>query len=108
MLSVELPNGLNGASLIQHSTLNIQKLPSVEDRSKRTFAIEELPSLFLDTEIAEHIKILIAALHTEAVVLHTNEGNAGNQCFLSIAYNELAKCLPLVAALAYLGLDLRG
>ena len=24
MLSVELPNGLNGASLIQHSTLNIQ------------------------------------------------------------------------------------
>ena len=24
MLNVELPNGLNGASLIQHSTLNIQ------------------------------------------------------------------------------------
>ncbi len=26
MLNVELPNGLKGASLIQHSTLNIQHL----------------------------------------------------------------------------------
>ena len=25
MLNVELPNGLNGASLIQHSTLNTQQ-----------------------------------------------------------------------------------
>ena len=79
MLSVELPNGLNGASLIQHSTLNIQKLPSVEDRSKRTFAIEELPSLILDTKIADHIEIIIAALHAKPSVLHADEGNAGNQ-----------------------------
>ena len=92
MLSVELPHGLNGGSLIQHSTLNIQhsknhstlniqhsKLSSVEHRSKRPFAIEKLLRFILDTQLSDHLEIIIAALYAEPSVLHTNEGNAGNQ-----------------------------
>ena len=92
MLSVELPNGINGASLIQHSTLNIQhsknhstlniqhsKLSAVEHRSKRPLAIEELFRLLLDTQLSDHLEIIIAALHAEPSVLHTDKGNAGNQ-----------------------------
>ena len=85
MLNVELPNGLNGASLIQHSTFNIQHskkhstLTSVEYRSKGTFAIEKLLRLLLDTQLPYHIKVVIAALYTEPSVLHADEGNAGNQ-----------------------------
>ena len=92
MLSVELPNGINGASLIQHSTFNIQhsknhstfniqhsKLSSVEHRSKRPFAIEELFGFILDTQLSDHLEIIIAALHAEPSVLHADKGNAGNQ-----------------------------
>ena len=92
MLSVELPHGLNGASKNQHSTLNIQhsknhstlniqhsKLSSVEHRSKRPFAIEELFGFILDTQLSDHLEIIIAALHAEPSVLHPDKGNAGNQ-----------------------------
>ena len=92
MLSVELPNGINGASLIQHSTFNTQHslnhstfntqhstLTSVEYRSKGPFAIEKLLRLLLDTQLSDHLEVIIAALHAEPSVLHTNEGNAGNQ-----------------------------
>lgn len=55
MLNIELPNGLNGASLIQYSTFNIQHskkhstLAPVEHRGKGTFAIEKLLCFILDT-----------------------------------------------------------
>ena len=72
---------LNIQHSLNHSTLNIQhsKLSSVEHRSKRPFAIEELLRLLLDTQLSDHLEIIIAALHAEPSVLHTNEGNAGNQ-----------------------------
>ena len=54
-------------------------LSSVEHRSKGTFAIEELLCLLLDTKLSYHFKIIIAALYAEPSVLHTDEGNAGNQ-----------------------------
>ena len=81
MLSVELPHGLNGTS--KKSTFNIQQstlnLTSVEHRSKRPFAIEELLGFIFDTQLSDHLEIIIAALHAEPSVLHTDKGNAGNQ-----------------------------
>ena len=85
MLNVELTNGLNGASLIQHSTFNIQHskkhstLTPVEYRSEGTFTVKELLCFILDAQLPYHIKVIIAALYTESSVLHANEGNAGNQ-----------------------------
>ena len=96
MLSVELPNGRNGASKNQHSTLNIQHslnhstfkksfntqhstLVPVEHRSKRPLTIEELFGFILDTQLSDHLEIIIAALHAEPSVLHADKGNAGNQ-----------------------------
>ena len=92
MLSVELPHGLNGASKNQHSTLNIQHsknhstlniqhstLTAIEHRSKRPLAIEELFGFLLDTQLSDHLEVIIAALHAEPSVLHTDKGNAGNQ-----------------------------
>ena len=88
MLSVELPHGLKGASLIQHSTFNTQHskiniqhstLVPVEHRSKRPLAIEELLRLLLDTQLSDHLEVIIAALHAEPSVLHADKGNAGNQ-----------------------------
>ena len=92
MLSVELPHGLNGASKNQHSTFKTQHslnhstfntqhstLSSVEHRSKRPLTIEELFGFLLDTQLSDHLEIIIAALHAEPSVLHPDKGNAGNQ-----------------------------
>ena len=54
-------------------------LSSVEYWGKGTFAVKELLGFFLDTQLSEHIKVLIAALHAEPLVLHADKGNAGNQ-----------------------------
>ena len=54
-------------------------LSSVEHRSERPFAIKELFRLLLDTQLSDHFKIIIAAIHAEPSVLHADEGNAGNQ-----------------------------
>lgn len=54
-------------------------LPSVEYWGEGTFAVKELLGLFLDSQLPEHIKVLITALHAEPLVLHANKGNAGNQ-----------------------------
>lgn len=54
-------------------------LSAVEHRSEGTFAIEELFGFILDTQLSDHIKVIIATLHTEPSVLHADEGNAGNQ-----------------------------
>ena len=85
MLNVELPNGLNGASLIQHSTFNIQHskkhstLTPVEYRGKGTFTVKELLSFILDAQLSYHIKVIIAALYAEPSVLHAYKGKTGNQ-----------------------------
>ena len=72
---------LNIQHSLNHSTLNIQhsKLSSVEHRSKRSFAIEELFGFILNTKISDHLEIITAALHAEPSVFHTDKGNAGNQ-----------------------------
>ena len=74
-------SALESARLIQHSTLNTQhsNSSSVEHRSKGTFAIEELFGFILDTQLPDHFKIIIAALHAKPSVLHAYKGNAGNQ-----------------------------
>ena len=83
---------LNIQHSLNHSTLNTQHstfkksfntqhstLVPVEHRSKRPLAIEELLRLLLDTQLSDHLEIIIAALHAEPSVLHTDKGNAGNQ-----------------------------
>ena len=72
---------LNIQHSLNHSTFNIQHstLVPVEHRSKRPFAIEELLRLLLDTQLSDHLEIIIAALHAEPSVLHADKGNAGNQ-----------------------------
>ena len=72
---------LNIQHSLNHSTFNIQHstLVPVEHRSKGPFAVEELLRLLLDTQLSDHLEIIIAALHAEPSVLHTYEGNAGNQ-----------------------------
>ena len=72
---------LNIQHSLNHSTFNIQHstLVPVEHRSKRPLAIEELFGFILDTQLSDHLEIIIAALHAEPSILHTDKGNAGNQ-----------------------------
>ena len=72
---------LNIQHSLNHSTFNTQHstLVPVEHRSKRPLAIEELFGFILDTQLSDHLEIIIAALHAEPSVLHPDKGNAGNQ-----------------------------
>lgn len=54
-------------------------LSAVEYWGEGTFAVKELLGFFLDAQLPEHIKVLIAALHAEPLVLHADKRNAGNQ-----------------------------
>ena len=69
----------NSRTISRQALFTFLPLSSVEYWSEGTFAVKELLGFFLDTQLSEHIKVLIAALHAEPVVLHTDEGNAGNQ-----------------------------
>ena len=79
-------SAFESARLNQHSTFNTQHSPNhstfntqhstlvpVEYRSEGPFAIEELFGFILDTQLSDHLKVIIATLHAEPSVLHTDK-----------------------------------